>query len=597
MCALLVLSTASGVASGGEVDVNVPFCEKVSRPTGDYEIVSELVREAFVDYREETIRGKCVTNTTRVPYTAYRLKSEWVEKVVEITRTVWRPVIKWVQKVRSWFERTWLGKLVKRVASWLEPVTTRIKSAVVDRVVRSVKVITTEPYTAYRIERTRVCSPPEQVSVPFTNYRLVRKQKAVAVTIPGHKVVYRNVTVNARDIPASTIEDLFRRLPACEPFDERLQRIYAIWSDFKSGLAQYANAERQYDDALYIYMHGVPSEGWPGRTPALAGWFGEGPDAWDLGQANFTFPEANAAQYFRMRELVQEWGLATEYEAGTYKATHYNLCGELAVIAAVGDTVPHGLSVFHSTDSGREIIKQGWTTGWWDLEELFAQYEGWAAESATGAISQGELAEQLRQDEAVVALISLNTSSGHLEQGDGEQHIAHWVTVLEVLDTQDGQGAVRVYNSLQNREEYYTWAYFYDAWRTTNGNSSTFLRVTAQGDSTDQPVPDTPERGQYPEQAATIESERLPQESKPEAVRLSEDDGRPLADATRDVGIQRDQPNRSQVWFQSEGDEAFSLNRRAQDKEIQRRKRQVKRATTHRNILRRARRATLYFAK
>lgn len=601
MYALLVLSIAPGVASGAEVGVSAPFCEAVNRPTGDYKIVSELVREAFIDQREESIRGKCVTKSTPVAYTAYRLKSEWVREVVETARTVWRPVVRWVRKVYTQLEQTWLGKLVKKVTSWLEPVTAWVKSTILDRVVRSVKVTTMEPYTAYRVERTRVCSLPEQVLVQFTNYRLVRKQRKVAITIPGHKVVYRDVTVDARDIPASTIEDLFRRLPACEPLDERLQRIYAIWSDFKGGLAQYTNGKREVDDALYIYLRGVPSEGWPGRTPALADGFGEGPDAWGLDSANFTTPEARAAQYFRMRELVQEWGLATEYEAGTYQATHYNLCGQLAVIAAVGDTVPHGLSVFHSTDSGREIIREGRTTAWWDLEQFFGQYQGWAAESATGAVSQGELAEQLRQGEAVVALVSLNKLTGFLEQGDQSRHIAHWVTVLEVLPTQDGQGAVRVYNSLQNREEYYTWAYFYDAWRTTNGNSSTFVRVTAQSDATDKPAPGTPERGQYPQQAAVTENVRLPQEPKPDAVRPSEEDNKPLAAATRDVRIQRDEPNRSQVWFPSEGDEVFSLNRRALDREtqrrkqeVQRRKRQVKRATTQRDI---PRRATLYFAK
>lgn len=592
ICALLLLATASGLASAGEVGVKVPFCEEVNRGTGDYEIRSELVREPFWDHRIETIPGECVIETTTVAYTAYRLKSEWVERVVEATRTVSRPVVKWVRKVRSWFEQTWLGKLVKRVVSWLEPVTTWIKETIVDRVVQSVKVVTTEPYTAYRTERTRVCSPPKQTSVSFINHRLVRKPTRVEITIPGYKIVYRTVRVDRRDIPASVIEDLFRRLPACEPLGGRLQKIYAIWNDLRDGLAQYAHAEQRYDDALYIYLHGVPSEGWPAQTSAFADGFGDGPGAW----ANFTVADASAAQYFRMRELLQEWGLVTAYEAGTYQQIHNNLCGELAVIAALGDTVPHGLAVFHSTDQGKAIIRGNDTTGWWDLEDFFAQYDGWAAGSTTGAMSQRELAGELQQGEAVIALVSLNAGNGLLEQGD-QGHIAHWVTVLEVLPTQDGQGAVRVYNSFQNREEYYTWAYFYDAWSRTNGNSSTFLRVTAQRDLAQEPSPPTPEIAQHPEQTSTTEHQRLTSASGPEGAR--EENDKPSADVAPQVDNQHDQLSGSQTSLQSEGDGVFPPNHARQEREIQRREReaqrrklQVNRATPQRHTPRRS-----YFAE
>jgi len=49
--------------------------------------------------------------------------------------------------------------------------------------------------------------------------------------------------------------------------------------------------------------------------------------------------------------------------------------------------------------------------------------------------------------------------------------VGHFVTISETMVTQDGTQLIRVYNSLEHREEIYTWEWFDEIWRNAGGNS------------------------------------------------------------------------------------------------------------------------------
>ncbi|NIQ36982.1 MAG: hypothetical protein GTN81_00100 [Proteobacteria bacterium] len=480
-----------GLDKGGaqEVLVMVPFCETYDKWTGRYETLgTETVRVPFTDYREEPVpgTGRWGTEKKRVPpYTAYRFKLRWVDKVITVVRTIMKPVTTWVRKVKTWFERTWLGKLVKKVSSWFEPVKKWVKQNIRDRITKRVRETFMEPYPVYNYENLPVWIPLRTRRVAFTNHYEVEKPIREKITEPVDTMVNRWTHVEARGIPQWVVQEMFHRLPPCEPLEERLDEIYATWDRFRDGLTAYhhASIDSSYRDEFKIFLDDLPGEsGYSmARFPMLPNGFGGGRRPW----SDYTADGADAAQYFRLEELAGEWGWENP---GLYPDKHVNLCGELAVIGAVGDTIPEGLGVFSEVDGGAVILQTNDTSYWYHLRDFFIEY-GWEASYDAGQTTPENLADELSLGRAVVALVDLNSTSGLLQSGGGTPH---WVTVLQVLGTNGNGSAVRVYNSFENREEYYTWGRFYDSWKKTTGNSSVSLRVLAWR-RPKQPEPRIPE--------------------------------------------------------------------------------------------------------
>jgi hypothetical protein len=488
---------AGSESDGRKVWVKVPFCETEWMWSGRYRVVGyETTQVPYLDYREEIAPGTGVwrIEIKEVSYTAYRCKVSWVNKIVSVARTILKPVHKFVRKVKTWFERTWLGKLIKKIKVWLKPVTKWVKETVWDRVTQRVREVFMEPYTAYTHKPVPVWIPPRKIRVRFINYyekRTPIKEKVmIEVPIEG-SIEWRTTGVDGKDIPSWVLQLMFRRLPACDPIEDRLDEIYETWREFKGSLIAYRH-DRLYRDEFELFLDGLP-EGTNYQVARFATFshgFGRGWRPWE----DYTTEGASAAQYFRMRALAEEWGWA---DVDYYPQTHYNLCGELSVIGAVGGVIPDGLDLFNDLDfvtdhtvtvnkgkenereikldTGAHVFKNNLGTWASHLEEFFEAY-GWEAVVDTGDATVENLTEELEVGRAVVALVELSTTNGFLEPEGGT---AHWVSVLQVLHTRDGEDIVRIYNPFQNREEYYRWDHFYACWTQTPYNSSVCLRVLA----------------------------------------------------------------------------------------------------------------------
>jgi hypothetical protein len=484
--------------------VKVPFCTTESVWSGEYRATGyRTIEIPFLDYRKVLVPGTGIWGIEfkKVPYTAYRWKTGWVNKIVSVARTRWEAVRRVVRRVTTLFERTPLGKLRKIIKVTTKPVTQWVKKTVWERVTRRLQEVFMEPYTAYTEIPVPVWIPPRTIRVPFTNYdeRKIPTRERVMVEVPTGDVEWRWKLVNGKDIPVQVFELMFDRLDPCDPLEDRLDEIYETWTEFKGNLVAYSH-DQSYSEELELFLDGLsPGEDYrAAQSGTLSNGFGEGEAEWE--DEHYTADGYAAAQYFRIGDLAEDWKWANadEYDS----AVHVNLCGELAVIAVVGDTVPHGLGLFNGLDfeivrevtvdkgkptervvqlnTGADVLQNG--LGTWDtqVKEFFEAY-GWEAEKQTGDATADDLREELEAGRAVVALVELSTSTdatwGFL--AESERIAAHWVSVLQVLHTRDGDDIVRIYNSFENREEYYDWEYFYDQWIETPYNSSVCLRVVA----------------------------------------------------------------------------------------------------------------------
>ncbi len=400
----------------------VPFCETREEWTGYYETVgTETVPVPFTDYRQEPIPGTGVLRTEekRVPpYIAYRFKVRWVNKVVTVARTVLKRVTKSVRKVKTWFERTLLGKLVKKVRTWFEPVTEWMRRTVWDRITQRVREVFMEPYPVYNYETVAVWVPLRTREVAFTNYYEVEKPVREKIMEPVEFIGSRWTYVEARGIPVWILREMFGRLPPCQPLAERLEEIYETWKRFRDGLTVYIHGRvnDQYRDEFRIFLDGLPedSDYQIANYPMLTNGFGRG---WEPLE-DYTYDGADAAQYFRMRELAEEWGWENP---GGYPAKHSNLCGELAVIGAIGGTIPRGLEIFNEeVPGGAQVLQSNnGTYGDVHLAPFFEQYGNWTAAREAGDSNEEDLAHDLRHWNAIVPLMQLNWTNGRLEGRQG----------------------------------------------------------------------------------------------------------------------------------------------------------------------------------
>jgi hypothetical protein len=60
--------------------------------------------------------------------------------------------------------------------------------------------------------------------------------------------------------------------------------------------------------------------------------------------------------------------------------------------------------------------------------------------------------------------VNLDTSSDLIEPVDGRNDANHWIAILQVVETQDGDAFAKVYNPYQSREEWYPFDQLVDSW-------------------------------------------------------------------------------------------------------------------------------------
>lgn len=174
---------------------------------------------------------------------------------------------------------------------------------------------------------------------------------------------------------------------------------------------------------------------------------------------------------------------------------HTNLCGELSVLFAVGETdLEAGLSRFAklkglgywNTDgtkteyTGTQVLTNiNHTTSSYDLKRLFEEY-GYEARISNAVMpSPEELAEKIQSGHKLVFLTELDTKKeivspitgipvpnptyGQLVPGATPQtpgRTAHWVTVTDVFQDGGGNIIVKVFNTYSGSEETYSWDTF-----------------------------------------------------------------------------------------------------------------------------------------
>jgi hypothetical protein len=174
---------------------------------------------------------------------------------------------------------------------------------------------------------------------------------------------------------------------------------------------------------------------------------------------------------------------------------HANLCGELSVLFAVGETdLEAGLSRFAklkglgywNTDgtkteyTGTQVLQNiNHTTSSYDLKRLFEEYGYEARVSNAVMPNPEELAEKIRSGHKLVFLTELDTKKeilspisgltvpnptyGQLVPGASPQTLgraAHWVTVTDVFQDSGGNIVVKVFNTYSGSEETYSWDTF-----------------------------------------------------------------------------------------------------------------------------------------
>lgn len=534
-----------GHDGGNWVTVTVTCLETVQ--VGEEVIGVELVKVPYwVPKREVVLReGHNITRQRSVPYTAYRFQVHWVEKVVSVAREVWdkvttwvtktvqepvatwvqktisKPVTSWVKRASTWFERTRLGQLVKRATTWyekvvtwvretiwekvtiwvkrtvLEPAVSYVKRAIIEPVVERVQETYMEPYTAYRVEEYSVWVPPVTETVPG-HYETRTERKEITTPIMQEVSTSRVEMINAGRLPAWAAQDFFGRIDPRLSADQQKQ-LFSLWRD-ALGLFAAADSQQSYQDALNIFFGSFTADG-QAVPAALAEGYGRGREPWSAYN-----PDPDVVQNLSLFEILGD---------GYPRTVHRNLCGELAVMAAMGLSLEDGLRLFAEVHTTRMIVETGedgrqnitWinisgkdlltdviesgggsATTYWQLEHFFEQASGgglaadYLSYPAGDPPAADDVAGMLAEGKSVVALVNIDTMDrGRLQEVDLSGNPApHWVTITGVIPAQNGPTVVRVYNPYQNCEELYSWDSFSSSWGNTDGNNGHYQLVVAE---------------------------------------------------------------------------------------------------------------------
>ena len=205
----------------------------------------------------------------------------------------------------------------------------------------------------------------------------------------------------------------------------------------------------------------------------------------------------------------------TGLRGATFPATpHANLCGELSVFFAVGETdLEAGLSRFaqlkglgfwnipgKKTEYNGTQVLQNVThaTSAYDLKRLFEEYR-WKSKIQSGVVPMpDELAEKLRSGKKMISLTELDTRTKIHSKESGEWidnpaygqlvpgaqahaagRAAHWVTVTDVFQDKRGTIHVKVLNTYSGCEETYTWDTFHKTCRNPGSSMGSYTYVEA----------------------------------------------------------------------------------------------------------------------
>jgi hypothetical protein len=188
------------------------------------------------------------------------------------------------------------------------------------------------------------------------------------------------------------------------------------------------------------------SKGGEPRDPSRATYgYHDGKEAW----SHYLNPDSSAAQYLKLAYLFAAVGDLnySDYTDENYNP-HYNLCGELALMEAVGVSLEEGLKKFRDTVSADILRDVGVGTSHTHLETFFEAF-GWNSDHSQDDHSGTSLKEDVSNGHSTLALVTIDNQGG---QVDANGNTAHWVGIKEIED-----GEVRIYNPFTNKIEIYHW--------------------------------------------------------------------------------------------------------------------------------------------
>lgn len=232
---------------------------------------------------------------------------------------------------------------------------------------------------------------------------------------------------------------------------------------------QEQNYEQILSDILTYGVH-IPKD-----TILTHSGFGYGVRVWD----KYRYFESTVAQYMSPYMITQNTRLRN--------SVHYNLCGELAVMASTGADISDGLNKFATLSGGTDIINNNKTTSAYILANFitalsFIKYDVPEIPRNSIAIKEYETFDiALNSGDIIIALVNIDISrEGNLRgMNESSRKVAHWVWVQKVFMIEDRK-FVRVYNPYMNREEIYSYERFLSSYAQTYGNTSTYLSVYAK---------------------------------------------------------------------------------------------------------------------
>jgi len=175
---------------------------------------------------------------------------------------------------------------------------------------------------------------------------------------------------------------------------------------------------------------------------------------------------------------------------GDWSPEHKNLCGEDAAGHAAGvDYMAEAylafaevleprliknvtLSPYHVSLGYEELSWEAGIIGPFKGSPL--HWDNWTAGDPHVVPNMEEVNDYLRQGYVVTPLVGVNPGE-NASLSSTPTAVGHYVNILETFTTRDGVGFVRVYNSLEHREEIYSWEHLQAAWgrwQNVDGNSA-----------------------------------------------------------------------------------------------------------------------------
>lgn len=235
-------------------------------------------------------------------------------------------------------------------------------------------------------------------------------------------------------------------------------------------------------EATGLFFSGLPKDGQAAAHPVSAGDYGKGV----VGEWKKFAASPAVAQYLNLRKMLGSI---------RFPEAHFNLCGELAVMATLGIGLEAGLRTFTNlpTGDGDDILADSsrgtlgsklaefYIFAGAALDARFFRAENLAQPSPLAEPPQ--LLQMLDEGKKLVMLVNIDTAGnkGQLKpMAASNKKVAHWAALLDVTTAQNEQVVLRMYNSFHNQEEFYTWPALRGAWKETNGNSSKYGMVIAE---------------------------------------------------------------------------------------------------------------------